>query len=212
MNIVLLGPPGSGKGTQSRFIVNRYRLNLVSLGLILHKKSLEKNSSYNLINNYIKTGNLVNNKIIYNNLKNYFLNNNSLIGYIFDGFPRNLEQAKFLKFININYVIEFVIPDRVLIKRLLGRRIHLKSGRIYHLKYNPPKVKDLDDITGEKLVFRKDDNLRVINNRLKIYKDELFKLKNFFKIYNFKKNNGYYIIDACKNINDIYTNIISIIG
>ncbi len=207
MNIILLGPPGSGKGTQSNFIVNKFGLKLISFGKILRNKFL----SNNLVSKLINKGNLIANKLANKIIKNYIINNLNVNGYLFDGFPRNISQAKFLSFININYVIELYISDYLIIDRLLNRKIHLKSGRVYNIKYNPPIVEGLDDYTGEKLISRKDDlNINVIKKRILTYKKFINDLKSFYKNYfglnKFKKN--YILINANNDINKINKNII----
>ncbi len=179
MNIIILGPPGSGKGTQSFFIIKKYNLSLISFGNILRKNS----SKYN-ISKLINSGNLIDDKLSIKIIKDYLYNNKNNNGYLFDGFPRSLSQAKFLNFINIDYIIEFVLENKIIFDRLLNRKIHLNSGRVYNIKYNPPIREGYDDITGEKLVSRYDDlSLNIINKRLFIYYKFINKLRNFYKIY-----------------------------
>ncbi len=208
MNIIILGPPGSGKGTQSFFIIKKYNLSLISLGNILRKNSNKYNIS-KLINN----GNLIDDKLSFKIIKNYLYKNSNNNGYLFDGFPRSLSQAKFLNFINIDYIIEFVLKDEIIFDRLLNRNIHLNSGRVYNIKYNPPIREGYDDITGEKLIKRCDDlNLNIIKKRLFIYNDLLIKLRNFYKNYfgiNFFYK--YNIIDCNNNINYIKKKIYKIL-
>ncbi len=207
MNIILLGPPGSGKGTQSKYIVKKFNLKLVSFGNILRKRFINNNS----INKLINKGDLVNNKLANNIIKDYILNNFNINGYLFDGFPRNILQAKFLNFINIDFIIELYTSTNIITDRLLNRKIHLNSGRVYNIKYNPPKVEGLDNYTGEKLISRIDDlDLNIIKKRIKIYKKLIFNLKNFYKNYfginKFKSR--YIIINANNSINVIKKNII----
>ncbi len=199
MNIILLGPPGSGKGTQSKFIIERYKLCLVSLGEILRNNY----SNNKKIKRLILNGNLINDNLAFSIIKNYINNNFSNNGYLFDGFPRNIIQANFLSYININYVIELCVSENILLNRLMNRKIHVKSGRIYNKKYNPPKVEGIDDFTGEKLVSRKDDSsIKIIKKRFLIYNKELCLLKNFYKKYFFYKKlkYGYLKVNANKNI------------
>ncbi len=210
MNIILFGPPGSGKGTQSRFIVDNFNLKLISLGDILRKYSLE--NFY--IKNILSSGVLISNNIILDIVRDFIKNNYSEYGYLLDGFPRNIIQAKSLNFLNIDCVIELRIDEKIIFQRLLGRRIHLKSGRVYHLLNNPPKNYGLDDITGEKIVRREDDsNYRIIKKRLSIYYYELIYLRCFYKkkFLNYKKKNYYYVIDANNDIKVISFKIINLI-
>ncbi len=210
MNIILFGPPGSGKGTQSKFIADFYHLKLISLGYILRKYYFKNHK----IRKKLSFGNLISNTIITNIVKDYIINNNTKNGYLFDGFPRNIIQAKSLNFININYVIELYMCNNMILSRLLGRRIHLNSGRIYHVLYKPPHLYGVDDITGEKLVSRDDDtNISVIKKRLSIYYYELIGLRFYYKqFFNKKKTNGYYRINAENNIDYVKNNIFKILG
>ncbi len=208
MNIILLGPPGSGKGTQSKFIIKEFNLKLVSFGNILRNIYFKDN----LISKLVNKGNLISDKLANKIIKNYILNNFNINGYLFDGFPRNIFQAKFLNFINIDFVIELYISSSIIIDRLLNRRIHLKSGRVYNIKYNPPIVEGLDDFTGEKLIHRKDDlNKNIIKKRILIYKQSIIDLKNFYKGYFgiSKFNKRYILINTNKSINKIKNTIIN---
>ncbi len=210
MNIILFGPPGSGKGTQSRLISDKYKLKLISLGDILRNYHLKDIN----IKKKIFLGKLISDNIIIKIVKNFIISNFCKYGYLFDGFPRNIIQAKSLDFLNIDYVIELYVYDKLLFKRLFGRRVHINSGRIYHLLYNPPKKYGLDDITGEKLSFRKDDiNISVVKKRISIYYYELIYLRCFYKnkFKNYTKK-SYYIINANKNINDVTNNIFLILN
>ncbi len=217
MNIILFGPPGSGKGTQSKFIINRYNLNYLSVGEVLRKIVLKNNNLSKIINKYLNKGNFVPNNITIKIVKDYIynfpiINRNN---FLFDGFPRNIYQAKSFNFIKINYVFEFCLSDDLIIDRLISRQIHLNSGRIYNSKYNPPKKKGLDDITGEKLVYRNDDKIDVINNRIFLYKKEIKKMRNyFFSIFKKKKqikNYGFFKLNVDDNINNIKKKIIKIL-
>ncbi len=211
MNIILLGPPGSGKGTQSEYIIKEFDLKLISFGNILRKTFLYNNS----INKFINKGYLINNKLANKIIKNYIFNDFNINGYLFDGYPRNIIQAKYLNFINIDFVIELYLPSNIIIDRLLNRKIHLNSGRVYNIKYNPPIVEGLDDYTGEKLISRIDDlDLNIIKKRILIYKKLILNLKNFYKNYfginNFK--NKYLLINANNNIDFIKKEILSLLN
>ncbi len=208
MNIILFGPPGSGKGTQSKFIVDYYNLKLISLGYILRKYSL-KNIK---IKKLLSSGNLVPNYITTNIVKDYISNNHTKNGYLFDGFPRNIIQARSLDFININYVIELYMCSKLILNRLLGRRVHINSGRIYHVLYNPPQFYGIDDITGEKLVSRDDDtDISVIKKRLSIYYYELIYLRSYYKQFFSRKNIfGYFRINAENDINYVKKKIFNV--
>lgn len=180
MNIVLSGPPGSGKGTQSNLLCEELDLIKISVGDIL-RNHIKKNSSED---HKINSGNLVGNKIVFELVKN-FIDKNPSRNFLFDGFPRTLEQDKFFDIYNvkIKYFIQLYLDEKSILDRIsYGRLIHEKSGRVYHEKYNPPKVKNIDDITQEKLVIRKDDNRNTIMNRIQLYKKETIKLISFYKL------------------------------
>ncbi len=210
INIILLGPPGSGKSTQSKFIIKKYNLCLISLGNILRNKFNDE-----FLIKSINKGNLINDNLVNKIIKDYIFCNFNKNGYLFDGFPRNILQAKFLNFININFVIELFVSNNIIIDRLLNRKIHLKSGRSYNIKYNPPKVEGLDDITGEKLVYRKDDlDLDIIKKRLFIYNNIILNLRNYYKnyFYKYKLINNYILINVDKKINLIKKEIINLLS
>ncbi len=215
MNIILFGPPGSGKGTQSKFIINRYNLGLISPGEILRNYINNNDDDLSLlISNFIDNGNFVPDDIVIDLVKRYLYKYNFKNGYLFDGFPRNLNQAISINDLDVDFVIEFCISRELILDRLLGRRVHLASGRVYHIKYFPPKINGIDDITGEKLVSRTDDITSIIDNRLLLYNKELFKLRNFYKNIlnvNFGGKCKYYLIDSSNNFEFISNKIISIL-
>ncbi|QJC35547.1 adenylate kinase family protein [Enterobacteriaceae endosymbiont of Donacia sparganii] len=211
MRIILLGPPGVGKGTYARFISEKYNLPNISVGNILRNYILNNKNSFltNQIKKYINKGIMVPDEITIKIIKNYLYNIDCKKGFLLDGYPRNILQANILEKenIKIDIILEFYIPNNQIIKRIIGRRIHLPSGRTYHILLNPPKIKNKDDITGETLITRTDDNLITINNRLqeylkhtkpliKYYKKLFFKKKIFYK----KINNTSSILEVKKKI------------
>ncbi|QJC33958.1 adenylate kinase [Enterobacteriaceae endosymbiont of Donacia cinerea] len=213
MRIILLGPPGVGKGTYARFISEKYHLPNISIGNILRNYILNNKNSLltNKITNFIKKGIMIPDNITIKIIKNRLYNLDCKKGFLLDGYPRNIVQANILKKenIKIDIILEFHIPKKQIIKRIIGRKIHLPSGRTYHIIFNPPKIKDKDDITGETLITRTDDNIITIKNRLKEY---LRQTKPLIKYYNkdyinkkiiYKKiNNTSSILDVKKKIND----------
>ncbi|QJC35142.1 adenylate kinase [Enterobacteriaceae endosymbiont of Donacia proxima] len=214
MRIILLGPPGGGKGTYARFISKKYNLINISMGNIIRNFLLNnKNLSLtNKLNKFIHKGIMIPDNIIFQIIKKKLYNINHNKGFLLDGFPRNILQAHILKKekININIVLELYIPNTKIIERIIGRRIHLPSGRTYHVIFNPPKIKNRDDITGEKLITRTDDNVITINNRLKEYSKQTKPLIKYYKKEFFKKkilykkiNNTLSIIDIQKKIDHI---------
>jgi len=183
MRIILLGAPGAGKGTQAQFLTKKYNIPQISTGDMLRaaikagtplgKKAKEAMDAGKLVTDDIIIG-LVQDRIAQDDCKN---------GYLLDGFPRTLPQADALTNANIKIdaVIEIDVPDDIIVKRMSGRRVHLASGRTYHLEYNPPKVANKDDITGEDLVQREDDKEEVVLDRLKVYHELTQPLIGYYK-------------------------------
>lgn len=160
MNIILLGPPGAGKGTQATNICNKYSIPQISTGDML-RVAVKAGTPLGIeAKKIMDSGELVSDNIIINLVKERIQQNDCKNGFLFDGFPRTITQAEALKkdSVKIDFVIEIQVPDQEIIARMSGRRTHLKSGRTYHVTYNQPKVKGIDDITGEKLVQRSDDS------------------------------------------------------
>ena len=159
MNLILLGPPGAGKGTQATFIALEKKIPHISTGDML-REAIKNGTELGLkAKAVMDAGNLISDDLIIELVKERISQNDCKNGFLFDGFPRTIPQAEALKENNveINAVIELVVVDEEIIKRMSGRRIHLASGRTYHVDYNPPKKTGLDDETGEKLIIRKDD-------------------------------------------------------
>ncbi|AKC59873.1 adenylate kinase family protein [Blochmannia endosymbiont of Polyrhachis (Hedomyrma) turneri] len=170
MRIVLIGPPGAGKGTQAYFIMQHYNIPCISVGSMLRDfMNTDSNNLSNMVKNTINSGHLVSNEIVINLVKKRFKNRDYYKnGFILDGFPRTFTQAHAMKEIgiSIDFVLIFSISEQLIIQRISGRYLHVPSGRIYHPIFNPPKKYGYDDITGELLVCREDDNKQVIRNRL----------------------------------------------
>ncbi|QJC31932.1 adenylate kinase [Enterobacteriaceae endosymbiont of Donacia versicolorea] len=211
MRIILLGPPGVGKGTYARFISEKYNLPNISIGNILRNFILNNKNSYltSKIKKFINQGKMVTDSVIIKIIKKRLQNIDCKQGFLLDGFPRNILQANILikESIKINIIIEFYIPKNQIIKRILGRKIHEPSGRIYHKILNPPKIKNRDDITGEKLITRIDDNIITINNRLKEYLIQTKPLIYFYKKKLFKKNFFYKKINNMSSILNVQKKI-----
>ncbi|QNS01666.1 MAG: adenylate kinase [Buchnera aphidicola (Pentalonia nigronervosa)] len=171
MRIVLLGPPGSGKGTQSKFIAERYKIPKISIGDILRENISLKNNIGKNIQHTIKNGNLVSDDIVCNVMKQRIQQKDCINGFLLDGFPRTIGQAKYLlqQKIKIDFVLKLTLPSKLILERLSGRRIHAESGRTYHIKFNPPKQKNKDDITGQILTIRDDDQQASIKKRIQEY-------------------------------------------
>lgn len=217
MRIIFLGPPGSGKGTQANLISNKYDIPNITAGEILKKSFLKKNqSSLNLgfqkNMNIINSGNLVNDEVVIKLIIDRISQNDCKYGFILDGFPRTINQAISIvqNGIFIDFVIEFYMPDSVVIERIAGRQIHALSGRIYHIKFNPPQRYGLDDATGDKLIMREDDDVNIIRQRLKQYRQCTLPLSNYYKKQVQRNIIKYFSINGNRQINQIYQELIKI--
>jgi adenylate kinase len=171
MRLILLGGPGAGKGTQAGFITQRYSIPQISTGDML-RAAVKAGTALGLAAKQVMDGgNLVSDEIIVSLVKERLRAPDCARGFLFDGFPRTIPQAEAIRGsgVDLDHVIELVLDDAVIIERMSGRRVHLPSGRTYHVKYNPPKVAGKDDLTGEDLILRKDDQEETVKNRLAIY-------------------------------------------
>ena len=210
MRIILLGMPGAGKGTQAQIIEEELAIANVSTGAILREVSKSKSDLGQKVQTYLNSGQLVPDEIIIEMLVERISNNDCNNGFILDGFPRNIEQAKSLDQagVNIDLVIYLKILEEQIIERMSGRRIHLASGRSYHTTFNPPKVDGKDDLTGEDLIQRSDDKPDVIKKRLEVYFNETEPMLDFYK----KKDIQFYEIDASEPVKAVTEKILKIIN
>lgn len=171
MRIILLGPPGAGKGTQAKFICQKYSIPQVSTGDMLRSAVNAGTSLGQLVQQTIDSGQLIGDDLIISIVKERINQSDCTSGFVLDGFPRTVLQAEALtnSGIIIDFVIELRIPDEELVRRLSGRRVHPASGRVYHIQYHPPKTPDIDDVTGEPLIQREDDLEETVMHRLRVY-------------------------------------------
>jgi adenylate kinase len=171
MRLILLGPPGAGKGTQAGFVTDAYRIPQISTGDML-RAAVKAGTPLGLAaKKVMDSGALVSDDIIIGLVKERLKQPDCANGYLFDGFPRTIPQAEAMKEagVAIDYVLEIDVPDAAIIERMSGRRVHVASGRTYHVKYNPPKVAGKDDVTGEDLIQRDDDQEETVRKRLAVY-------------------------------------------
>ena len=183
MKIILLGPPGAGKGTQAEVISNELKIPHISTGDILRESIRNKTSLGEEAKKIMDQGKLVSDEIILGIIKERVSKDDCKFGFLFDGFPRTIGQADGLKNLNINIdlVLEISLSDQVIISRMSGRRIHLSSGRSYHIEFNPPKVEGKDDLSGEDLIQRDDDKPETVLARLEVYKNQTNPLINYYQ-------------------------------
>lgn len=185
MRLILLGGPGAGKGTQAAFITEKFGIPQISTGDML-RAAVKAETPLGLEAKAIMDrGGLVSDEIMIGLIKDRLQEADCANGYLLDGFPRTIPQADALQEhgINVDYVVEINVDDDEIIKRISGRRSHLASGRTYHIEYNPPKQEGLDDITGEPLVQRDDDQEETIRNRLAIYHEQTEPLIQYYKTF-----------------------------
>ena len=171
MRLILLGPPGAGKGTQATFIKKAYGIPQISTGDML-RAAVKAGTPLGLAaKKVMDTGALVSDDIIIALVLDRLKAPDTANGYMFDGFPRTIPQAEAMRDANvpIDYVLEIAVPDSAIIERMSGRRVHPASGRSYHVKFNPPKVPGKDDVTGEDLIQRDDDKEETVRHRLAVY-------------------------------------------
>jgi adenylate kinase len=190
MRLVLLGCPGAGKGTQAQFIKEKYKIAQVSTGDMLRAAITAGTPLGKQVKQIMDDGQLVSDDIMIQLVKERIREPDCVNGVLLDGFPRTIPQAEALRenHIHLDYIVEIKVPDAELIKRLSGRRVHLPSGRVYHIHFNPPKVDNLDDLTGEPLVHRTDDHEETIRKRLEVYHRQTEPLINYY--INQAKNNS----------------------
>jgi adenylate kinase len=171
MRLILLGPPGAGKGTQAGYITKTYGIPQISTGDML-RAAIKAGTPLGIAaGKVMESGNLVSDDIIIGLVQDRLKKQDCASGYLFDGFPRTIPQADAMKAagVPIDYVLEIDVPDSAIIERMSGRRSHPASGRTYHVKFNPPKVPGKDDVTGEDLIQRDDDKEDTVKNRLDVY-------------------------------------------
>jgi len=182
MRIILLGAPGAGKGTQATFIKDHFNIPQISTGDML-RAAVKAGTPLGLeAKSYMDSGGLVPDAVIIGLVSERIKEADCKNGFLFDGFPRTIPQADAMKEagVMIDYVVEIDVPDSAIVERMSGRRSHPESGRTYHVKFNPPKVAGKDDVTGEDLVQREDDQEETVTKRLEVYHDQTKPLINYY--------------------------------
>lgn len=182
MRLILLGPPGAGKGTQANYLTQHFNIPQISTGDMLRAAVKASTPLGQEIQKTMDAGLLVSDQIIIDLVRERLAQPDCAQGYLFDGFPRTLAQADALKSagVKLDYVIEISVPETELIARISGRRVHPASGRSYHIHFNPPKSVDQDDVTGEPLVQRNDDHETTVRHRLAVYHSQTHPLVNYY--------------------------------
>jgi adenylate kinase len=205
-NIILLGPPGAGKGTQADLICDLCDIPKISTGDMLREAVASGSDFGRKVSNILDTGGLVSDEIIGELIKNRLTQSDCLNGSLFDGVPRTLGQAAELKNMGINFthVIEIQVDDEVIVKRMSGRRVHPGSGKNYHIDFNPPQIDGRDDDTGESLIQREDDKPDTVLKRLAVYHDQTKPLSDFYLNQSLESNLKYITVDGSKAVDDVF--------
>ena len=185
MRLILLGAPGAGKGTQAKFICEKFSIPQISTGDML-RGAVKAGTPLGIeAKKVMDSGGLVSDEIIIGLVKDRLTQADCMNGYLFDGFPRTIPQAQAMKDagVPLDYVLEIDVPFASIIERMSGRRVHLASGRTYHLRYNPPQVTGKDDLTGEELIQRDDDQEETVRKRLDVYNAQTRPLVEFYSLW-----------------------------
>ncbi|MCU1728324.1 adenylate kinase [Pseudomonas sp. 7P_10.2_Bac1] len=183
MRVILLGAPGAGKGTQAKFITEKFGIPQISTGDML-RAAVKAGTELGLIaKSVMDSGGLVSDDLIINLVKERIAQPDCVNGFLFDGFPRTIPQAQALvdNGVELDHVVEIAVEDEEIVQRIAGRRVHEASGRVYHIAHNPPKVEGKDDVTGEDLVQRKDDTEETVRHRLSVYHSQTKPLVEFYQ-------------------------------
>jgi adenylate kinase len=183
MRLILLGPPGAGKGTQAQFIREKFGIPQISTGDMLRAARAAQTPLGIAAGKIMDAGQLVSDEIIIGLVKERLREPDCKRGYLFDGFPRTIPQAEALKRegVALDHVLEIDVPDEEILTRMTGRRVHPGSGRVYHLKFNPPKADGKDDVTGEALIQRDDDTPDTVKRRLEVYRKQTRPLVDYYQ-------------------------------
>jgi len=183
MRLILLGAPGAGKGTQAKFISEKYGIPQISTGDMLRAAVKAETALGLAAKKVMDAGGLVSDEIIIGLVKERITHADCANGFLFDGFPRTIPQAQAMVSakVTIDHVVEIAVDDEEIVLRLSGRRVHPGSGRVYHVLFNPPKNEGMDDVTGESLVQRDDDTEETVRKRLEIYHDQTSPLIHFYQ-------------------------------
>ena len=209
MKIILLGPPGAGKGTQAEIICKNFSIPHISTGDMLREAIANETATGKLAKEIMDAGNLVSDDVIVSLVKDRIKEEDCKNGFLFDGFPRTIPQADALENqeIFVNVVLELTLKDELIINRMSGRRVHQPSGRTNHLEFNPPEKDGLDDVTGEPLIQRDDDKPETVKNRLDVYCEQTNPLIVYYRSKSVQTNLKYIEIDGSKTMEKVSSQI-----
>ena len=212
MKVLLLGAPGAGKGTQAQFIKEAFNIPQISTGDML-RAAVKAGTSLGIeAKKIMDAGGLVRDDIIIGLVKERIQEADCANGFLFDGFPRTLAQAEAMKEAGVvlDFVVEIDVPDEVIVERMSGRRVHMASGRTYHLVYNPPKVAGKDDETGEDLIQRDDDQAETVQKRLNVYHEQTEVLVEYYGKQSVETGlPGYIKVDGTQDVNEVKEHVLA---
>ncbi|SFU69038.1 adenylate kinase [Xenorhabdus koppenhoeferi] len=214
MRIILLGAPGAGKGTQAQFIMEKYGIPQISTGDML-RTAVKAGTELGLqAKELMDNGKLVTDELVIALVKERIKQDDCRNGFLLDGFPRTIPQADAMKEagIKVDSVLEFDVPDEIIVERIIGRRVHAPSGRVYHIKFNPPKVENKDDATGEELTIRKDDQENTVRKRLVEYHAQTAPLVSYYQKEAQEGNTKYFKLDGTRQVSEVSAELASILG
>ncbi|AUH02601.1 adenylate kinase [Prodigiosinella confusarubida] len=214
MRIILLGAPGAGKGTQAQFIMEKYGIPQISTGDMLRAAVKAGTELGKQAKEIMDAGKLVTDELVIALVKERIAQDDCRNGFLLDGFPRTIPQADAMKEagINVDYVIEFAVPDELIVERIVGRRVHASSGRVYHVKFNPPKVEGKDDVTGEDLTIRKDDHEDTVRKRLVEYHQQTAPLVTYYQKEASAGNTLYHKMNGTRKVSEVSAELAGILG
>ena len=207
--IILLGPPGAGKGTQADLICSFLNIPKISTGDMLREAIAAESELGKKVAGVLNSGALVSDEIIGSIIVERIQKKDCRNGFLFDGVPRTIGQATMLEDMNVSFshVIEIQVDDEVIINRMSGRRFHIASGRSYHIDFNPPKNNGFDDITGEELVQREDDKPETVSKRLDVYHEETKPLSEFYSDKTSSNQLTYFAVNGSGTVNSVFESI-----
>lgn len=214
MRIILLGAPGAGKGTQAQFLMSKYGIPQISTGDML-RAAIKEGTELGLeAKKVMDAGQLVSDELIIGLVKERIAKEDCVNGFLLDGFPRTIPQADAMKEagIDVDHCLEFDVPDEVIVERMSGRRVHPGSGRVYHIVYNPPKQEGKDDVSGEDLVIRPDDEAETVRKRLGVYHEQTKPLVDYYKAEADAGNTKFSTIDGTQPVDEVSEKLAVILG